>query len=532
MSAPIRAFVALLNGEAGVSGVAGAKVSVGIVGAGAALATPAGAESIRPPTCACGKTPLDANTPEVAVQAPAAVATATAAPTATTPTQRMILPNVDVCEFPIVQSARRICPTDRREASGDLLVRLPTFPIPVCLRRRSCQAGSMAGALEGIVVADFSRVLAGPYATMLLADHGADVIKVESPDGDTTRGWGPPFSSDGQTTYFGSVNRNKRSIVLDLNVAADQELARRLSIRADVVIENLMPGKLGDFGLGYEAVRTANPGVVYCSISGFGSEDGAQLPGFDLLVQAMGGLMSITGMSEPTRAGVAVVDVLTGLHASVGILAALRERDRTGQGQRVEVTLLGSLLSSMVNQSAGFVAGSVVPGLTGNAHPSIAPYQLYEASDRSMVVAAGTDRQFVRLVGALGLAELAEDPLFATNSERVGNLHQLNAVLSPVLAQQPAAVWVQQLTAVGVPCGPVNNIGEAFALAEQLGLQPRAPFESSEDEAGRPTVANPVAMSTTPVRYRTPPPGLDRDGEAIREWLTGLDPDADPVLRS
>ncbi|MGV1037579.1 MAG: CaiB/BaiF CoA transferase family protein [Candidatus Nanopelagicales bacterium] len=390
----------------------------------------------------------------------------------------------------------------------------------------------MAGALDGIMVADFSRVLAGPYATMLLADHGADVIKVESPAGDTTRGWGPPFASDGQTTYFGSVNRNKRSVALDLTTHGDRELARRLAVRADVVIENLMPGKLADFGLGYDAVRAQNPGVVYCSISGFGSEAGAQLPGFDLLVQAMGGLMSVTGISEPTRAGVAVVDVLTGLHANVGILAALRERERSGQGQRVEVTLLGTLLSSLVNQSSAFVGGGVVPGHTGNAHPSIAPYQLYEASDRSIVVAAGTDRQFDRLVHELGLAELASDPRFRTNAERVSNLAGLNAALTPVFAQLPAANWVHRLTGVGVPCGPVNNIGEAFALAEQLGLQPTAPFESSQQGPADQTVANPAGMSTTPIRYRTAPPRLDQDGDDIRQWLAGLDQSPDHPLRS
>lgn len=390
----------------------------------------------------------------------------------------------------------------------------------------------MAGALDGIMVADFSRVLAGPYASMLLADHGADVIKVESPAGDTTRGWGPPFAVDGQTTYFASVNRNKRSVALDLTTKDDRELARRLAVRADVIIENLMPGKLADFGLGYEAIRAQNAGVVYCSINGFGSQAGAQLPGFDLLVQAMGGLMSITGIAEPTRAGVAVVDVLTGLHASVGILAALRERERSGNGQWIEVSLLATLLSSLVNQSAAFVGGGVIPGHTGNAHPSIAPYQLYEASDRSIVVAAGTDRQFHRLVDILDLPELGEDPRFRTNADRVRNLTALNEALVPTFARLPAARWVHRLTAVGVPCGPVNNIGEAFALAEQLGLQSTAPFETNPQETVDRTVANPAAMSATPVRYRTAPPSLDQDGDDIRQWLAGLDRGPDDPLRS
>ena len=232
----------------------------------------------------------------------------------------------------------------------------------------------MTGALNGVLVADFSRVLAGPYASMLLGDLGATVIKVERPGaGDDTRAWGPPFAADGQSTYFHAVNRNKRSLALDIGAAADQRIAQRLAERADIVLENFKPGALSRYGLDYQSVVTTNPSVIYCSISGFGTGAGADLPGYDLLVQAMGGLMSITGTDEPTKAGVAVVDVLTGLHATVAILAALRHRELTGAGQLVEVSLLSSLLSALVNQASGFVGAGVIPTFMGNAHPSIAP---------------------------------------------------------------------------------------------------------------------------------------------------------------
>ena len=292
----------------------------------------------------------------------------------------------------------------------------------------------MPGALDGLIVADFSRVLAGPYATMLLADLGATVIKVERPGaGDDTRGWGPPFAADGQSTYFQSVNRSKASIDLDLGDAADREVARALATRADVLVENHRPGALARFGLDYDQVQRVNPSVIYCSISGFGGAAGRDLPGYDLLVQAMGGLMSITGTHEPTKAGVAVVDVLTGLHAAVAILAALHHRDRTGEGQRVEATLLGALQSSLVNQAAAYVGAGDIPTFMGNAHPSIAPYEVLPTADRPLVVAVGNDAQFAKLCTVLGVAHLAEDPRYATNAERVANRSALKAVLEEVL---------------------------------------------------------------------------------------------------
>ncbi|HYN75167.1 MAG TPA: CoA transferase [Candidatus Limnocylindria bacterium] len=374
-----------------------------------------------------------------------------------------------------------------------------------------------SGALDGVLVADFSRVLAGPYATMLLADLGADVVKVERPaTGDDTRAWGPPWDDAGRSTYFLGVNRNKRSLALDLKDPEDLGTARALARKADVVVENFIPGTLDGLGLGYEAVRKDNPGVVYASISGFGAGAGAALPGYDLLVQAMGGLMSVTGpeADHPTKVGVALVDVVTGLHAAVGVLAALRHRERTGEGQRVEVNLLSSLLSALVNQASGYVVAGVVPGILGNRHPSIAPYETVPASDRSFVVAVGNDRQFGALVEALGLSEMAADPRFVTNPERVDHRDALVDLLAAVTCTRPAAEWVAILSTVGVPCGPINDVAEAVALAEQLGLEPVV------ESGGTRTIAHPVRLSATPASYRLPPPDLGADDTEVRDGLS------------
>lgn len=378
----------------------------------------------------------------------------------------------------------------------------------------------MTGALDGIVVADFSRVLAGPYATMLLADLGATVVKVERPgSGDDTRAWGPPFAADGQSTYFQSVNRNKASIALDLGEPDDRQIAHALAARADVLVENHKPGALTRFGLDYAQVREVNPAVVYCSISGFGSGAGAELPGYDLLVQAMGGLMSITGTDEPTKAGVAVVDVLTGLHAAVGILAALHHRDRTGEGQRIEATLLTSLQSSLVNQASAYVGAGAVPGFMGNAHPSIAPYEVFAAADRTMIIAVGNDSQFARLADVLGQPALAADPRFATNAARVENRAQLKATLETALAARSADAWQEAITSAGVPCGPINDIAQGFALAERLGLHPVVELADPRRDGRQGQVANPLSYSATPVAYRTAPPLVDEDRAAVLALL-------------
>lgn len=372
------------------------------------------------------------------------------------------------------------------------------------------------GALDGLVIADFSRVLAGPYCSMLLGDLGATVIKIERPgSGDDTRAWGPPYAGDGQSTYFDSVNRNKLSIALDLSATADLAVAHRIAAASDVMLENFKPGGLAAYGLDYEHVRTVNPGIVYCSINGFGSGAGADLPGYDLLVQAMGGLMSITGDATPAKAGVAVVDVLTGLHASVAILAALRHRDATGEGQSIEISLLGTLLSCLVNQSGAFAGAGVIPQRMGNAHPSIAPYSDFATADRRLIIAVGNDGQFCRLAEAIGDPALAQDPNFVTNPQRVAHREALTRRLEVALSAHGADHWQSVLMHVGVPAGPINDIGQAFATAQALGLEPIVDIDASAQ------VANPVTYSRTPVDYRLAPPSVDADRAAVLALLEG-----------
>ena len=379
------------------------------------------------------------------------------------------------------------------------------------------------GPLEGLLVADFSRVLAGPFATMLLGDLGADVVKVEHPDGgDETRAWGPPWH-DGHSTYYLAVNRNKRSVALDLKTGQGWQAARALALRADVLVENFKAGTLERLGLGFEEVTRGNPGLVWCSISGFGRGAGADLPGYDFLVQAMSGLMSITGPAggEPTKVGVALVDVLTGLYAFGGVLAALRERDRTGRGQRVEVSLLGSALASLVNQASSYLCTGRPPRAMGNRHPSITPYETLATADRPLVVAVGNDGQFARLCRVLGVPGAATDPRFATNADRVTHRDALAELLERALAARGASDWVAGLSEAGVPCGLVNDVGEAFALAERLGLEPVAAA------GGIPQVANPIRLSSAPVSYRLAPPALGEHTAEVLGWLAGP-PSGDP----
>ncbi len=389
--------------------------------------------------------------------------------------------------------------------------------------RATDPADGAHGPLSGVLVADFSRVLAGPLASMFLADLGATVIKVERPGGgDDTRQWGPPFVGS-LSTYYTSVNRNKRSVALDLADEEDLALAGRLARRADVFLQNHLPGRLAGYGLDFDSLSRDNPGLVYCSISGFGGGAGARLPGYDFIVQAVGGLMSITGDADsgPTKAGVALVDVLTGLHAVIGILAALRERDReggTGRGQHVEVNLLSSLLSSLVNQSAGFLNGAGVPAPMGNRHPSIAPYETLATRDAPLAVAVGNDRQFRALATVLERQALADDERFATNAARVAHRGPLVEELEAVLRTGTAEHWTDRLTAAGVACGPVNDLAEAVELATRLGLDPVASFERP-GQAPVATPANPLRLSETPVAYRLPPPELGADSAAIRAWL-------------
>lgn len=378
----------------------------------------------------------------------------------------------------------------------------------------------VTAALHGVLVADFSRVLAGPYATMLLADLGATVVKVERPGaGDDTRAWGPPYAIDGQSTYFQSVNRNKKSIALDLGTASDRRIAQRLAGRADIMVENLKPGGLARYHLDYDSVSATNPAIVYCSISGFGSGAGAELPGYDLLVQAMGGLMSITGSDEPTKAGVAVVDVLTGLHATVAMLAALRHKDMTGEGQRLEISLLSALQSSLVNQASSVVGAGVIPGLMGNAHPSIAPYEVFAAADRPLVIAVGNDAQFERLCAALQMPEVASDDRFSTNAARVRHREELKPLLNEQLATADADTWQQRIGSVGVPCGPINDIEQGLQLATRLGLQPIVDIDDRRRAAPSRQIANPVAYGRTPVTYRSAPSRVDEDRDDVLALL-------------
>jgi crotonobetainyl-CoA:carnitine CoA-transferase CaiB-like acyl-CoA transferase len=364
------------------------------------------------------------------------------------------------------------------------------------------------GALDGIVVVDFSRVLAGPYATMMLGDYGAEVIKVERPGvGDDTRAWGPPYDTHSVATYFNAINRNKRSVSVDLATPAGVETARGLVAGADIVVENFRPGTMERLGLGYDDLRALRPGLIYCSITGFGREGGAAMPGYDLLVQAVGGLMSVTGPGPgaPTKVGVALVDVLTGLHALSGILAALHHRDRTGEGQRVDTNLLSALLSSMVNQASGYLGARVVPGIMGNRHPSITPYETFDTADRPIAVAVGNDKQFAAIAAELGVPEILSDSRFGSNPDRVANRDALCTILGGVFATRGADHWHEALTKAGVPAGPINDLAAAFAFAERLGLNPSVSVPGTDT----PQVANPVDLSATPVSYRLAPPPLD-----------------------
>jgi crotonobetainyl-CoA:carnitine CoA-transferase CaiB-like acyl-CoA transferase len=367
-------------------------------------------------------------------------------------------------------------------------------------------------------VLDFSRVLAGPFATMMLADLGADVLKVERPgSGDETRAWGPPFDDRGQATYFQSVNRNKRSIALDFREPSDVETALRLAAGADVVVENFRPGLLDSLGLGYEDLRRRNASIIYCSITGFGQGAGAELPGYDLLVQALGGLMSITGAAdgEPQKVGVAVVDVFAGLFATVGILAAIRHRDRSGEGQRLDVDLLSSSLAALVNQASAYTIAGVVGQRIGNDHPSIAPYALFATGDGQLVVAVGTDRQFAALCEVLGAPELAGDDRYGTNERRVEHRDELRTALEQLLVKRAAAEWARELTDVRVPAGVVNDLAGAFALAASLGLDPIVQVPR-EDAGSVPLTRNPIGLAATPPTYRSAPPALG--GHADAGW--------------
>lgn len=373
------------------------------------------------------------------------------------------------------------------------------------------------GVLDGILVADFSRVLAGPLTSMTLGDLGADVVKVEPPSGDDTRAWHPPADERGRATYYLTVNRNKRSVVLDLKDEDDLELARELTRRADVLVENYRPDTMGRFGLDYETVSKENPGIVYCSISGFGDRGGRHLPGFDPLVEAVSGMMSVTGPAdgEATKVGVALVDVMTGQNAIISILAALLGREQTGRGQRISVNLLSTALAATENHGSSYLATGISPTRTGNVHASIAPFETFHTSDGPMMLCVGNEREFGHLLEALELEELADDERFRTNADRVANRADLHRILEDHLETKPREYWVELFHEKGVPAGPVNTIGSGFELAEQLGLEP------IDEIDGTRSPASPLGLTGTPPETRLGPPELDEHGDEIRAWLNG-----------
>ncbi|WP_418606991.1 CaiB/BaiF CoA transferase family protein [Georgenia sp. SUBG003] len=349
------------------------------------------------------------------------------------------------------------------------------------------------------------------------------MIKVEGPGGDDTRTWVPPVRPDGVSTYYASINRNKKSIVLNFKDDDDLRTAQDLAARADVVIENFKPGGLRKFGLDYESVAARNPAVVYSSISGFGSAEGAHLPGYDLIVQAMSGLMSLTGDPDgsPYRAGISVFDVMAGLHSTIGILAALRHRDATGEGQHLEASLMASAMSGLVNQTMAYVGGGVTPFRMGNAHPSLFPYEPLPTADDQLIVTAGNNAQFRKLCEVLGIPEVADDPRFAENGDRTANREELRPILVERLRTRPAEHWFERLNAVGVPSGPINTIAQGVEYARKLGLEPVVRVGEGDDAI--PGVRHPVTYSATPPRYELPPPRLGEHTEEVRAWLARSD---------
>ena len=407
------------------------------------------------------------------------------------------------------------------------------------------------GALAGIKVLDLSRVLAGPWATQMLADLGADVIKVERPEaGDDTRHWGPPFLKDEhgndtrEASYFTACNRNKRSITVDMAHPEGQALLRKMAAEADVVVENFKVGGLKQYGLDYDSLKTLNPRLIYCSITGFGQEGPyAERAGYDLMVQAMCGLMSITGHADdqpgggPLKVGVAVIDVFTGLYASNAILAAINARDSartgTGQGQYIDMALLDVGMAVLANQAAGFLATGKAPGRAGNIHPSLAPYQDFRSSDGNVLLAIGNDGQFARFCAAAGKPEWAQDSRFATNTARVQNRPALLSLMEPLMRTRTTAEWIALLEDKAVPCGPINTIAQAFddPQVQARGIRKALPRDADDGIAQIATVASPMRLSATPVSYRNAPPALGQHTQQVLQEL-GLSPEEITALQS
>lgn len=389
------------------------------------------------------------------------------------------------------------------------------------------------GALAGIRVLDLSRVLAGPWASQLLGDLGADVVKVERPDsGDDTRAWGPPWLADdegsatSESAYYLSANRNKRSVTIDIATPAGQDLVKRMAERADVVLENFKAGGLVQYGLDYASLKAINPGLIYCSITGFGQcGPYSSRAGYDFLIQGMGGLMSLTGHPDgspgegPVKVGVALTDVMTGLYATVAVLAALTHRGRTGNGQYIDLALLDVQIACLANQAANFLIGGEVPKRMGNAHPNIVPYQDFPTSDGFMIIAVGNDSQFASLCRVMGHPEWSENPNFATNPQRVKNRGKLVELMRTVMYQRTTNEWISLMEVAGVPCGPINTLDQVFANTHVQARDTviRMPHPQAKEV---PLVANPIRMNESPVQYRLPPPTLgEHTAEVLVDWL-------------
>lgn len=402
----------------------------------------------------------------------------------------------------------------------------------------------MSGPLAGLRVLDLTRVLAGPWCTQILGDLGADVIKIERPRvGDDTRHWGPPWfirpsgEELGESSYFMCTNRSKRSVTVDLAREEGQALIRKLAAQSDILIENFKTGDLARKGLGYEQLRGVNPGLIYCSITGFGATGPqAGQAGYDYLVQAQGGLMSLTGWPDgapgagPMRSGLAVSDLTTGMNAAIAILAALHHRTRCGEGQWIDLALLDVQVSWLANQAQGYFATGIAPARTGDQHPSLVPYQPFNAKDGLLIVAVGNDGQFQRLCAVIGCEQLGHDPRFASNHGRVVNREQLIPMLAARIATVPAAELQERLRAVGVPCGPVQSLDQVFADPQVLARH--MVVETPHRRLRRvKTVANPAKYSATPPSYERGPPTLGQDTEAVLSEVLGLSAEAIGALR-
>lgn len=389
------------------------------------------------------------------------------------------------------------------------------------------------GALAGVRVLDLSRVLAGPWAGQLLADLGADVVKVERPGaGDDTRAWGPPWlsgpdgHSTGESAYYLSANRNKRSVTIDIASAEGQSLVRRLAAESDVVLENFKVGGLAQYGLDYASLKTINPRIVYCSITGFGQTGPyASRAGYDFLIQGMGGLMSLTGRPDgaegagPVKVGVALTDIMTGLYATVAILAALKHREQSGEGQHIDLALLDVQIACLANQAANYLVGGIVPQRMGNAHPNIVPYQEFPTADGYMIVAVGNDSQFANLCKTLGKPEWASNERFVTNPQRVNNRGELIALIHGMTVGRTTDEWVAAMEAAGVPCGPINTLDRVFSdpHVQARGTRIEMPHHLAKYVA---LVANPIHLSESPVQYWGAPPTLGQHTEEVlSDWL-------------